>query len=205
MNAFVRRWAGLLLRGRHAGDAALAWHDPRLQTLPATLALHSPGFAHGAALPLRHAGEGVGDNRSPALQWTGLPAGAHHWVLLMEDPDVPLRHAIVHLLAWGDASIDRLAEGALAAGQAPAGVTLAPNGLGTPGYDGPRPLPGHGTHRYVFQLFATDAPPAPGLDRDALPAFLQRHARTRGRLDGLFARDWRARPVPPRPPALRQA
>jgi Raf kinase inhibitor-like YbhB/YbcL family protein len=195
LRTFAMRWAGLLLRGRHAGDAALAWNDPRMQAVPATIELQSTAFVHGGAIPLRHAGEGVGPNHSPALQWRGLPPEAKHWVLLMEDPDVPLRHAFVHVLAWGSATLCGLAEGVLDSGRGAAGIVLGPNGLGVSGYAGPRPLPGHGMHRYVFQLFATDALPAPDLDRDALLDFLRAHAKARGRLDGLFERDWRARPV----------
>jgi hypothetical protein len=151
-------------------------------------------------MALRHAGEGVGDNRSPALAWAPLPPPATHWLLLCEDPDVPLAQSITHALAWGPASLNALQEGALNLGHAPPEVTLAPNGLGRSGYDGPRPLPGHGPHRYVFQLFALDAEPPAGLSRaTVLPQWLREHALALGRLDGLFQRDWRGRPVTPSP------
>jgi hypothetical protein len=71
------------------------------------------------------------------------------------------------------------------------------NGYGEAGYAGARPLPGHGTHRYVFQLFALTRAPEEVATREALMAALRRLAIARGRLDGLFARDWRARPVQP--------
>ncbi|MET3395829.1 Raf kinase inhibitor-like YbhB/YbcL family protein [Variovorax sp. 1140] len=195
---WVLRWAGLLMRGRHAGDASLACSDAVLARLPEMITLRSTDFTHGGAMPMRQAGEGVGDNRSPALAWAALPPQATHWLLLCEDPDVPLPHAITHLLAWGPASVDALAEDTLNAGAAPPGVTLAPNGLGRKGYDGPRPLPGHGPHRYVFQLYALDAAPPPDLSRDGgLLPWLHAHALARGRLDGLYQRDWRGRTVPP--------
>ncbi|MFJ1258337.1 YbhB/YbcL family Raf kinase inhibitor-like protein [Cupriavidus sp. CuC1] len=193
----VLRAAGLLLRGRHAGDGSLACSDAVLAALPDTLALHSASFANHGAMPVRHAGAGVGANCSPALAWTGLPATATHWLLLVEDPDVPLAYAIVHALAWGPAAVGALAEGALSREPLPAGVTLAANGLGDAAYDGPRPLPGHGPHRYVFQLFALAAEPPAGLAREALVAWLRAHAIARGRLDGVFQRDWRGRPLTP--------
>ncbi|MGO4574801.1 YbhB/YbcL family Raf kinase inhibitor-like protein [Cupriavidus sp. 2TAF22] len=194
---WVVRWIGLLLRGRHAGDTALACNDASLAALPATLALRSPAFSDGGAMPLRSAGTGVGANRSPALDWNPLPGAATHWLLLVEDPDVPLARALVHALAWGPAARRGLAEGALAGGQAPAGVTLALNGLGAAGYDGPRPLHGHGPHRYVFQLYALSASPPAALERATLVAWLRRHAVARGRLDGVFQRDWRGRVLAP--------
>ncbi|QNK65080.1 YbhB/YbcL family Raf kinase inhibitor-like protein [Variovorax sp. PAMC26660] len=195
---WVLRWAGLLTRGRHAGDTSLACSDEALARLPLALDLRSTGFAHGGAMARRHAGEGVGDNRSPALAWNALPPQATHWLLLCEDPDVPMARAITHLLAWGPRAIDALAEGALNAGHAPTGVALVLNGLGRSGYDGPRPLPGHGPHRYVFQLYALDAAPPAGLSRETtLLPWLRTHALSRGRLDGLFRRDWRQRPIAP--------
>lgn len=35
------------------------------------------------------------------LRWIALPPGATHWALVVEDPDVPLRHAYVHGVAIG--------------------------------------------------------------------------------------------------------
>lgn len=198
---WVLRWAGLLMRGRHAGDASLACSDAALARLPAAIELRSADFAHGAAMPQQQAGEGVGGNRSPALAWRGLPPQATHWLLLCEDPDVPLPRAIVHVLAWGPSSVNALPEGALNSGHGPTGVTQAMNSLGRPGYDGPRPLPGHGPHRYAFQLYAVDAMPPPGLSREAgLLPWLRAHALARGRIDGLYQRDWRGRTVKPSPP-----
>jgi phosphatidylethanolamine-binding protein (PEBP) family uncharacterized protein len=180
LNPFLLRWIGLPLRRRRAGEATLASSDPALAALPQTLDLRSDSFGHNQALHLRQAGQGVGGNLSPELHWNALPEGATHWALLIEDPDVPLRHAWLHGIASGPASVTRLAEGAL------------------PGYAGARPLPGHGTHRYVFQLFALDAEPQPASTREQLMPSLRRNALARGRLDGLFRRDWLlAKPIAP--------
>lgn len=180
MSPWLLRWIGLPLRGRRAGESTLASNDPVLAALPLTLNLRSDSFAHNHALALRQAGEGVGGNLSPELHWSPLPEGATHWALLIEDPDVPLHQPWLHGMATGPAEVRQLDEGALA------------------GYAGARPLPGHGTHRYVFQLFALNETPDLGNTRDALMPQLRRHAIARGRLDGLFRRDWlRARPVAP--------
>lgn len=183
MNPIVLRWIGLPLRRRRAGDATLACNDPALTALPETLILQSHSFTHNGALDLRQAGEGVGDNLSPELHWSELPEGATHWALIVEDPDVPLSHAYLHGIATGAARADRIDEGAM------------------PGYAGARPLPGHGTHRYVFQLFALTRAPGELLTREALMPMLRESAIARGRLVGLFERDWlHARPVKPRMP-----
>jgi len=179
VGTLIRRWAGPLLRGRRAGDATLVCNDSTLSQLPRTVQLRSHAFVDGGPMPARSAGPGVGDNRSPALSWTGMPHEATHWVLLIEDPDVPLPCPIVHALTWGSVSVRQLDEGAIQ------------------GYAGPRPMPGHGPHRYVFQLFAVDAAPTQGLARETLLPWLRTHALACGRLQGSFQRDWLARVVQP--------
>jgi hypothetical protein len=126
-----------------------------------------------------------------------LPNEAPYWALIVEDPDVPLRRPFLHGLAFGSISIQGIAEGALAMGQAPNGVILAPNGYGERTYLGARPLPGHGPHRYIFQLFALDAlPPNASNCTDPRP-WLRQHAFASGRLDGVYQRDAWGRPITP--------
>lgn len=45
-----------------------------------------------------------------------------------------------------------------AVNERPPQVTLQKGTLGLYGYRGPRPIPGHGPHTYVFQLFALKEP-----------------------------------------------
>lgn len=114
MNPTLERCLGRLLRRVRAGDARLAWNAAGLRDAPAGIALTSPAFADGGAMPQLCAGEGVGDNLSPPLAWSGLPDGTKELVLIVEDPDAPLRRPAVHLIAAGIAP-DRagVPEGAL--------------------------------------------------------------------------------------------
>src|SRR5258708_38461877 len=82
-----------------------------------------------------------------------------------------------------------LAEGALGAAPAPApGIRLGRASFGRPAYAGPRALPGHGPHRYVFQLVALRRPLAlakePRLSE--LLAAISADVIARGRLIGIF-------------------
>ena len=150
-----------------------------------TFAVISPAFAANGVIPLRHSayGEGV----SPALSWTGLPAGTRSLALMMEDPDATSARPFVHWLAW---NIDP-ALGALQEGIAPntPGLVQGRNNRRSIGYFGPRP-PGSRPHRYHFQMFALDAPlnlPA-GADREALLAAMNGHVLAKGDLVGLFGK-----------------
>ncbi|HXZ02831.1 MAG TPA: YbhB/YbcL family Raf kinase inhibitor-like protein [Stellaceae bacterium] len=190
MNPTLERLIGRALRGVRAGDRHLAWNAPALAGLPDGIALDSPAFAAQAALPLRYAGIGVGDNLSPPLRWSGVPAASAELVLVIEDPDAPLPRPVVHALATGiPPRWQGLPEGALAL-PAEGPIRLGRGFLGRRGYAGPRPVRGHGAHRYVFQIIAVDRPlvlaePA-GLA--AVLAALAGHALAKGRLIGTFER-----------------
>jgi Raf kinase inhibitor-like YbhB/YbcL family protein len=177
---------GHLLANRRAGENTLVWHAEGLDA-PSTIQIESPAFADGAPMPKRTAGKPIGDNVSPALAWTGIPAGARELVLIVEDPDVPFARPITHAVARLDAIPDGVAEGDLGAG--------APHGsgrgaFGRIGYNGPRPIPGHGPHSYVFQLFALDIriPADDTIRVSTLVDAMRGHVIARGRLTGTYER-----------------
>jgi phosphatidylethanolamine-binding protein (PEBP) family uncharacterized protein len=79
-------------------------------------------------------------------------------ILVVEDIDVPFAHPLVHLIVHGlTRGALGLAEGALPSRdddvQRP-GFLVGRNSMGHQRYDGPAPIPGHGPHRYVFQIIA---------------------------------------------------
>lgn len=146
-------FVGRLLRPVRAGEHKLLWNDARLGVCGSTMPLTSPAFGAGQWLPLRYAGKGVGHNVSPPLSWGPCPEGTQELVLALEDPDAPLPSPFVHVLVLGlPPDCSSLAEGALSSVMRPAGMGV--NTFGRAEYAGPRALPGHGPHRYVFQLFA---------------------------------------------------
>ncbi|MBZ6232754.1 YbhB/YbcL family Raf kinase inhibitor-like protein [Streptomyces olivaceus] len=183
---------GKLLRNRRAGEAGLAWHAPNL-TGPETLRVTSPDFEHEATMPSAHAGKRSGGrNTSPALTWTGTPAGTAQLLLVVEDPDVPLPKPFVHGVFLLDAALTDVARGALDQDGATPGVRMLRSGKGR-GYLGADPIRGHGPHRYAFQLFAL-AGPITAVRGGADPAVAKPRAvldaaggvLARGRIDGRY-------------------
>lgn len=139
---------GRLLRRVHAGEHRLLWHDERLAAQAPEIEISSDGFSPGGPLPQRFAGNGVGLNLSPPLSWRGVPALTKELVLALEDPDAPLPRPFLHLMLFGiSPSRTSLPEGQLTG-------RFGLNTFRRRDYAGPRALPGHGPHRYVFQLFA---------------------------------------------------
>ncbi|MGA7196798.1 YbhB/YbcL family Raf kinase inhibitor-like protein [Roseiarcus sp.] len=180
---------GRLLRPVRAGESHLAWKDSRLAARRA-FALASPAFEDGGMMPKRSAGSGIGDNLSPPLDWTGVPGDAAELALIVQDPDAPLPRPVTHLIAYGiDPVAGGVEEGALAAGGTGA-IQLGRGSFRRVGYQGPRPVAGHGAHRYIFQMFALprllhfDSPP----DLATVVAAMARAVLARGQLTGRYER-----------------
>ena len=107
----------------------------------------SPEFANGQPLPVRFTCDG--EDVSPPLRWSGVPAEARSLALLVEEPDAPVR-ALTLWSAWGiDTATAGLGEGERA-------PVEGRNDYGAKGYRGPCPPRGR-EHRYVFRLYALDA------------------------------------------------
>ncbi|MGW4249648.1 YbhB/YbcL family Raf kinase inhibitor-like protein, partial [Nocardia sp. NPDC004722] len=168
---------GRLLRPVRAGMDSTAWFHASLREVPETLVLGSTAFADGEPIPRRHAGAGVGEDISPALHWSGVPPEAAELILIIEDPDAPLRRPVVHGLFTGiDPGRTGLPEAALDAGNTTAGLVAGLGSFRRRGYAGPRPVPGHGAHRYLFQLLA--------LDRASGSTLTATHSTTLAAIDG---------------------
>ncbi|GAB2566151.1 YbhB/YbcL family Raf kinase inhibitor-like protein [Nocardia heshunensis] len=179
---------GVLLRNRRAGHHTLAWARPELQA-PENFTLTSPAFDHGAPIPAKHRGRVFGANISPALAWTRPPVGTVDLVLIVEDPDVPFGTAAIHALALGvDPALEGLPENALANPSPIQGLRHGKGPLGRRGWAGPMPVPSHGPHAYVFQLFALDrrCELAAGATLDQVVTALAGHVIGRARLDGTY-------------------
>lgn len=99
-------------------------------------------------------------NRSPALQWESVPAVAA-WCLIVEDPDAPREKPVLHWAIWNlPAEMTALPPG-VSQGEmlvSPQDAVQGLNAREEPAYMGPKPPPGHGPHRYHFQIFALAAP-----------------------------------------------
>jgi Raf kinase inhibitor-like YbhB/YbcL family protein len=114
--------------------------------------LRSPAFEHGHAVPRRFTCDG--DDLSPALEWSGTPAGTEALALMLDDPDAPsgrFTHWLVADLPAGQTGLDE--------DEVPNGTAVeGTNDFGRVGYGGPCPPRGRGAHRYEFHLYALAQP-----------------------------------------------
>jgi Raf kinase inhibitor-like YbhB/YbcL family protein len=152
------------------------------------MSLSSPSFAPNAEIPRRHTCEG--ENVSPALVWSDVPARARTLALIVEDPDAPdpaaPRGTFVHWVMYNlPAAVSGLPEGAEAA-VLPPGARVGMNDWHRTAYGGP--CPPVGRHRYLFKLYALDAalPEGGAATRAAVLEAMRGHVLAEAQLVGTY-------------------
>src|SRR5467141_2000459 len=153
--------------------------------------LTSTAFTDGAAIPVKHTCDG-GDV-SPPLAWSGAPAGTRCFVLVADDPDAPAG-SWVHWVVYNvPAAVSELPENvAKVETRDLGGARQGRNDFRRPGYGGPCPPPGP-AHRYLFTLYALDAPLTlkAGAQRKDVETAMEGHVLGSAQLLGTYARQKR--------------
>ena len=118
----------------------------------------SSAFARENAIPAKYTADGGGV--SPPLEWRGLPTETSSVAVIVEDADSPTPHPLVHAIVVNlDVRESSIVEGALDSPEHHGvGLETGPNSFLAHAWLPPDPPPGHGPHRYVFQVFALRAP-----------------------------------------------
>jgi len=156
-----------------------------------TMQLTSEAFRANEPIPPRYTADG--QDVSPPLAWSDVPAGTKQFALICDDPDAPRPEPWVHWLIYNippdvthlPENIEKTPKPAV-----PAGAVQGRNSFRKIGYGGPAPPRGHGTHHYHFKLYALDAALnlEPGLEKDALLAAMRGHILAEAELVGTYSR-----------------
>ena len=159
--------------------------------------LSSPDFADGGIIPDQYTGKvNVAGQPpkaiSPALTWTGTPAGTQSFVLIMHDPDVMVGKGTGDNLHWLAFNIPGTAT---SLPQAVPNLATLPDGTiqprrgNTVGYAGPgAPAPIY--HHYTFSIWALDTKLSltETATRDEVMKAMDGHVLDKGFLVGRFHR-----------------
>ncbi|WP_428120844.1 YbhB/YbcL family Raf kinase inhibitor-like protein [Bradyrhizobium sp.] len=164
-----------------------------------SMSLTSPDISEGAMIANEQvlAGFGcAGGNISPALSWSGAPAGTKSFAVSMFDPDAPTGsgfwHWVVFNIPPATTSFPKGA-GDLKKKLMPKGAVQSRTDLSTDGYGGPCPPAGDKPHRYQITVFAVDVDKLPfAKNHDASAALvgfdLHFHTLAKATLTGLYGR-----------------
>lgn len=179
-----------------AGAVAVALCIAQAAHAAEPFSLTSSAFKDGTMLATKNAGNNpknpncIGQNVSPPLSWSNVPAGTKSFALVMVDPEGRAGLGVIHWVAYGiPASVTGFAEGETSKLSDKYVGGKGTQGLGH--YLGPCTPAGTGMHHYTFTLIATDIEPGElpaGLTRDELFAKLAGHSKGAAGLVGLFGR-----------------
>lgn len=126
--------------------------------------LRSPAFGPGDPIPPKYAlrtGSASGGESSIPYTWSGAPEGTRSFALSLVD-HAPIAREWVHWLVVDiPADATSLTEGASGTAAMPSGAHELASSYKTPGYGGPNPPPGSGTHPYEATLYALDTTTLP--------------------------------------------
>lgn len=151
------------------------------------MVITSAAFTDGAAIPKKYTCDG--QDASPPLAWTGVPAAAKSLALICDDPDAPMG-TWVHWVLWGmPPSTPALPEGMPRDAELPGGIKQGLNSWPKTGYGGPCPPPGK-PHRYFFKLYALDAELnlSERANKSALEEAMKGHVLAQAQLMGRYGR-----------------
>jgi Raf kinase inhibitor-like YbhB/YbcL family protein len=148
---------GQALINQRAGMDQVVYNHLHAHRETPRISVESPTFVFNGSLPKRYTADGEGV--SPPLTWGDCPAGTASIAIIVEDADSPTPHPLVHAIAVDmPAEARSLQEGALMEeGQRDGELEMGNNSFFKHAWLPPDPPPGHGEHRYVFQVFALRA------------------------------------------------
>jgi hypothetical protein len=154
-----------------------------------TMELTSSAFAQNTDIPSQHTCEG--NDQSPPLTWSGVPAGTKSLALIVDDPDAPDPAAPkvtwVHWVLYNiPPDTPGIAAGQSRASEWPPGTRDGLNDWQREGYGGP--CPPIGRHRYFHKLYALDTvlPVRQPATKAALEKAMQGHILAKGELVGVY-------------------
>jgi Raf kinase inhibitor-like YbhB/YbcL family protein len=123
---------------------------------PTPMVLTTTAWADGQQIPVRYTQ--AGEQVSPELKWTNVPAGTVSFVVNMLDPDVAVNKTPEpqpHWIVWNiPANATGLPEGMKPGAELPDGIRqISASG---PQYRGPGAAANGPLHHYTFEVYALD-------------------------------------------------
>lgn len=146
-----------------------------------TLIVSSPAFMHRGFIPEKYTCDG--ENINPPLIIEKIPESAKSLVLIVDDPDAPVR-VWTHWLVWNIMPAKTIKEKSIPGVQ---GMT----DFRSQRYKGP--CPPKGLHQYHFRVYALDAllDLKPGASRHEVEKEMSSHVIAYGELTGMYEREER--------------
>ena len=177
------------------GSAGAQAANAKGKTRAASFKVTAPDLTAKGRITAQHVFNGMGctgQNVSPALNWTGAPAGTKSFAVTAYDPDAPTGSGWWHWVMYNiPADATGLLAGAGNGRNAPRGSQQGNTDFGSKGYGGPCPPVGDKPHHYHFTVYAlkVDKLDVPGNATSAMIGFyIHANKLASARVTGLYAR-----------------
>lgn len=149
----------------------------------------SQAFEDGESIPAKYTCDG--EDVSPPLQVSEVPADAETLALIVDDPDAP-GGVFDHWIIWEiPADVGEIPEDVPSSEKVGSlgGALQGRNGFNEIGYRGPCP-PGGPDHNYRFKLYALDKglDLDPGIRKEDLEMKMEEHVLAEDQLVGIYGR-----------------
>jgi hypothetical protein len=149
------------------------------------MAIASAAFQDGESIPSQYTCDG--QNKSPALSWSGVPEGTQSFALILDDTDAPggtFTHWVIFNIP---ANTLELEEAIPTTPQLESGALQGRNDFGGIGYSGPCPPPG-ASHHYHFVVYALDLTLdlSAGASKTQVLSVMQGHILAQAELIGIY-------------------
>lgn len=151
-----------------------------------SIQITSAAFTEGNPIPKKYTCDG--EDASPPLTWSGVPAGAKSLALIADDPDAPVGTWVHWVIFNLPPTLTGLQEGTTKTPTVEGGVQ-GNNDFRKTGYGGPCPPRGK-PHRYFFKLYALDTSLSlePGATKAEVEKAMRGHILAQGQLMGTYSR-----------------
>jgi hypothetical protein len=148
--------------------------------------LKSSAFREGEMIPKKHTCDG--EDISPLLEWSPVPAACKSLALICDDPDSPTGTWVHWVIYNIPPQTNKLKEDVPVSRTLEDGSLQGINDFRKIGYGGP--CPHAGTHRYNFKLYALDAvlKLEAGATKAQLLRAMEGHILAQGQLMGKYHR-----------------
>ena len=179
----IEREIGRWLTQRRAGEAGLLGREAGIAEAPQSLTVRSEAVDAEGVFNRRHTVDGGAV--PPYVTWEGVPPSSVELVLAMEDMDAPIAKPFVHWIVYAlDPKITMLN------GTDHNAARFGKNGYGDARYRPPRPLRGHGPHRYCIGVFALNKRLefSQSPNKRQIADAMRGHVIARGELVGIYER-----------------
>jgi len=151
--------------------------------------LTSTALAEGATFAAENTCDGA--DTSPPFHWSGAPAAAQSFAIVLTDKTISLVHWAIYDIGAQFADTPAAIE-AKYQPAAPAGSKQAPSIKNAPVYAGPCPPNGQPAHTYEFALYAVDVAQLPGTSaattKEQIVTLLGTHGVAVAKLTGKYGR-----------------